>query len=118
MSSNWKSTPALTLCSPRAHVIVSAACQRLIVVSRGLKELRPMVSTVWPPCWMTASGSSLLASPGSESRAHCIRASLNHAVPMTVASAPLNVRVRTFESPVCCWAFCGPLFSKFLPLKF
>jgi hypothetical protein len=42
----------------------------LIVVSRGLNELRPMVRTVVPACWMIASGSALLASPGSRSRAH------------------------------------------------
>ena len=45
MSSNWKSKPPFSLCAPRTHVTVSATCQRLIVVSRGLKKLRPMVST-------------------------------------------------------------------------
>ena len=46
MSSNWKSKPPFSCVRAADQVSVSATCQRLIVVSRGLKLLRPMVSTV------------------------------------------------------------------------
>ena len=93
MSSNWKSKPPFSLCAPRAQVTVSATCQRLIVVSRGLNELRPMVSTSVPPERMFASGTSLLAKPGSRSRANWKRTSLKRREPSTDVMLALNVRV-------------------------
>ena len=57
---------ALQFVFARTKVAVSAICHRLIVVSRGWL-LRPIVSTVVPLCWTTASGLAVFASPGSRS---------------------------------------------------
>ncbi len=116
--SNCRSPPARMKCAPRTQVTVSAICPREIVVSRGLKLLRPIVRTVEPPWRTSASGRSLLANPGSLSRAHCPRASFSIVLPSELLYDALRVRVCTFEAPVCSSAFCGPPFSKFLPVKF
>ena len=97
---------------------MSASCQRLIVVSRGLKLLRPIVSTVVPASWTTASGLALLASPGSLSRASWNFSSLKNVVPMMLVQLALNVFVLTSEAPVCSIEFCAPPFSNPSPVKF
>ena len=95
-----------------------------MVVSRGLKKLRPITRTVVNPRdgspgtfgWrMVASGMSLLASPGSWSFAYWKRASLKNALLKVDVSDVLYVSVVTFELPVCSSAFVMPPFSKFLP---
>ena len=53
MLSRLKSAPPLKVCAPRDQVRVSATWKRLMVVSRGLKLLRPKVSTRWP-LWLTS----------------------------------------------------------------
>ena len=61
--------PNFQLLRPREYETLSMNCTRLIVVSRGLKLLRPMLRFP-PPVLITASGSALFAWPGSLSRAH------------------------------------------------
>ena len=88
-----------------------------MVVSRGLKLLRPMTSAVVPPWRIVASGSSLFARPGSRSFAYCARTSLKSALLKTEEPTIESVFVVTSELPVCCGALCGPPFSKFTPVK-
>ena len=90
--------------------------KRLMVVSRGLKLLRPMLR--FPePVLMTASGVSTLASPGSLSRATWKRNSLTTRVVSTEESWPLKVSLLTTLSPECSSAESGPLFSLFCPVN-
>ena len=79
-----------------------------MVVSRGLKKLRPIVRTVWPPSRIVASGFALLAVPGSLSRAYWARNSLKSRLVRIELTDPFNVSVLTTESPVCSNAFWGP----------
>ena len=118
MSSWFTSAPIFHEWPPRIQVTVSATCQRLMVVSRGEKLLRPKVRMRWPPWLRTTSGSLVLASPGSPSRAYCARSSLKNVELKTEDSEPLTVRVRTSEFPLCSTELVAPLFSKFWPVKF
>ena len=118
MSSNCRSNPPFSLCLPCTKVAVSAICHRLIVVSRGLKLLRPIVSTVVPLCWTTASGLAVFASPGSSSRAYWNLISLNSFALRMLVHAALNVRVFTSDAPVCSKAFWAPPLSNPSPVKF
>ena len=96
--------------------MVSATWKRLMVVSRGLKLLRPKVSTRCP-AWLTSvSGSLVLASPGSSSRAHWRRSSLKKVELNTEARLAFTLRVFTSESPLCSSALVVPLVSPFWPV--
>ncbi len=88
----------------------------MIVVSRGLKKLRPIVKAN-APCWMKASGSALFARPGSESFAYWPRSSLKTVGVNVFVTFAVSVSVFTSESPEC-WADCvGPPFSLLTPVK-
>ncbi len=88
-----------------------------MLVSRGLKKLRPTVRMVRPCSRTVASGAALLARPGSSSLAYCTRASLNSAPPNTDDSEAFSVSVWTRLSPVCSRALVAPPFSKLVPVK-
>ena len=118
MRSWFTSAPSLRAWAPRIQVTVSAIWKRLIVVSRGLKLLRPKVSTRCAPWLTTVSGSALLAWPGSWSFAYWRRTSLKKVGRKTELREALTVRVWTSASPVCSSAFVTPLFSLLPPVKF
>src|SRR6185369_10224077 len=101
------SPPNLKVWRPRTHERLSAYCQCLMVVLRGLKLLRPTVKSVLPACLTTASGRLLLASPGSASRRNVMRAWLMVEFVNVEVTDPVMVSVWTSESPVCCSAFPG-----------
>ena len=65
---------------------------------------------------ITASGASLLARPGSLSRASCTRSSLTRSVVSVELRVVEPVSLFTRLSPECSSALNGPLFSLFLPL--
>src|ERR1041385_7942433 len=88
---------------------------RLILVKRGLNELRPTVNTVRPPCRTVASGKLLFACPGSLSRSQLIRTTLTIDGVSVEVSCPVTVSLFTSDEPVC--SRVGP-FSKFKPVKF
>ncbi len=118
IESKLRSPPSFRLWGPRTRVTLSAIWKRLIVVSRGLKELRPKKSTVLPPWRTSAPGSSVLEKPGSWSFATCTRSSLKNVGEKTDASEAFRVRVRTRLSPVPSSERFEPMFSLLPPVKF
>src|SRR2546427_165847 len=82
-------------------------CTRLMVVSRGLKLLRPNWRNP-PPVWMRASTTALFAVPGSRSRPNWNRNSLITRLDSVDVSEPENVVVFATLLPECSWTLNGP----------
>jgi len=88
----------------------------VIVVSRGLKLLRPIVKENAPSA-MRASGSALFARPGSESFAYWPRSSLKSDDPNVFVTEAVTVSVFTSESPECSTDWVAPPFSLLTPVN-
>ncbi len=108
----------MTVWFVKTYVAVSATCRRRMVVSRGLKVLRPKLRTSVPFSNTRASGSPLLAKPGSLSFAYWPRTSLNNEPLKTCESLNVKVSVFTSELPVCSTEFEALPFSKLTPVNF
>src|SRR5215213_9949779 len=97
-------------------------CKRVMVVSRGLKLLRPRlkVPSLNPPAFAVkaSSGSSEFAKPGSLSFEYWKRNSLNQFAEIVEVQLEVSVEVLTLLFPVCSSALRVPEFSRFVPVKF
>src|SRR5215470_3290634 len=91
--------------------------KRLIVVSRGLKLLRPILNV--PLGVETAnSGASEFEKPGSWSREYCRRNSLIQFGVIENVQLPVSAVVFTLLFPVCSTELSAPEFSRLVPVKF
>src|SRR5258705_5077432 len=88
-----------------------------MVVSRGLKLLRPILK-VPSGVVIVASGSVEFDNPGSRSREYWKRNSLNHFGVIENVQFVVTADVLTLLFPVCSAELRVPEFSRLVPVKF